>query len=196
MKMFSKSVFAAAVLATSLVSQVASAADLPPPVGTVILTTQQMPLEGDADGWSAKFGHTFTGASVINRTFSDRYTFTVGGSNLTTGSLTAKPLKTQDLYVATFNVFTAAGTLVVEGINDNANSNHTGQEDNWKLPVSIVGAGDYYLEVTGQILGKNSSYGAEMSLSPVPEAETYAMMMAGLGLVGFVARRRAAKKAA
>ena len=28
------------------------------------------------------------------------------------------------------------------------------------------------------------------SLSPVPEPETYAMMMAGLGLVGFVSRRR------
>jgi len=29
-----------------------------------------------------------------------------------------------------------------------------------------------------------------MSVTPVPEAETYAMMLAGLGLVGFVARRR------
>ena len=28
------------------------------------------------------------------------------------------------------------------------------------------------------------------SVSPVPEAETYAMMLAGLGLVGFMARRR------
>nr|WP_315398070.1 FxDxF family PEP-CTERM protein [uncultured Duganella sp.] len=196
MKMFSKSVFAAAVLATSLVSQFASAADLPPSSGTIPVLSQPLPLLGDSDGWAAHFGNTFIGNSVINKNFTDRYTFSVGGSNLTTGSLTAKPLKTQDLYVSSFNVFTAAGTLVVQGINDNANSNHTGLEDNWKLPVSIVGAGDYYLEVTGQVLGKNSSYGAEMTLTPVPEAETYAMMMAGLGLVGFVARRRAAKKAA
>jgi hypothetical protein len=28
--------------------------------------------------------------------------------------------------------------------------------------------------------------------NPVPEPETYALMLAGLGLVGFVARRRAA----
>jgi len=28
------------------------------------------------------------------------------------------------------------------------------------------------------------------SLAPVPEPETYALMLAGLGLVGFMARRR------
>ncbi|MGB9094458.1 MAG: PEP-CTERM sorting domain-containing protein [Gallionella sp.] len=34
---------------------------------------------------------------------------------------------------------------------------------------------------------------AMLAVTPVPEAKTYAMMLAGLGLVGFaVARRRAA----
>jgi hypothetical protein len=31
-----------------------------------------------------------------------------------------------------------------------------------------------------------------ITAAPVPEAETYAMMLAGLGLVGFMARRRKA----
>jgi hypothetical protein len=33
------------------------------------------------------------------------------------------------------------------------------------------------------------------SVSPVPEPETYALMLAGLGLVGFMARKRKAKAA-
>lgn len=41
----------------------------------------------------------------------------------------------------------------------------------------------------GQIIA-NASNGHAYLLSPVPEPETYAMMMAGLGLLGFVARRK------
>jgi hypothetical protein len=33
-----------------------------------------------------------------------------------------------------------------------------------------------------------------MMITAVPEAETYAMMLAGLGLVGFMARRRRSVK--
>lgn len=42
------------------------------------------------------------------------------------------------------------------------------------------------------IFGRLSSGGtlANLTITPVPEAETYAMMLAGLGLVGFAARRR------
>jgi hypothetical protein len=35
---------------------------------------------------------------------------------------------------------------------------------------------------------------ALVEISPVPEAETYAMMLAGLGLVGFAAARRKSVK--
>ncbi len=41
----------------------------------------------------------------------------------------------------------------------------------------------------------NTAYSDAMSIAPVPEAETWAMMLAGLGLVGFVARRRKAQSA-
>ena len=190
MKMFSKSVFAAALIATSLVTQFASAAALP-------VETAPLSLVGDSEGWTSHFGRNFTGDDVAGKTFTDHYTFTVGGANLTTGSLTAKPLRSQDLYIYSFNVFSSAGALVVQGNKDNAGPYVPGQKDEWSLPDDVtLAGGNYYFEVTGLVLGKNSSYAAEMSLSPVPEAETYAMMMAGLGMVGFVARRRAAKKAA
>jgi hypothetical protein len=39
-------------------------------------------------------------------------------------------------------------------------------------------------------------YSGEVTVSAVPEPETYGMLMAGLGMLGFMARRKAAKKSA
>lgn len=60
--------------------------------------------------------------------------------------------------------------------------------------MQIVSAGNYYLKVEGHtangtnILG--GAYSAGITVSPVPEAETWAMMAVGLGLVGMQLRRR------
>ena len=50
--------------------------------------------------------------------------------------------------------------------------------------------GDYALKVMGSNSGSNGSYSGNVVINPVPEPETYAMMLAGLGLLGFSARRR------
>lgn len=39
-------------------------------------------------------------------------------------------------------------------------------------------------------LGKNATYSGTLNVTPVPEPETYALMLAGLGAIGFLARRR------
>ncbi|PLX73356.1 MAG: hypothetical protein C0607_13760 [Azoarcus sp.] len=52
-------------------------------------------------------------------------------------------------------------------------------------------AGDYYFEVSGTATGPNGGlYAFSVTTQPVPEPGTYAMMLAGLGLIGAVARRR------
>lgn len=55
-------------------------------------------------------------------------------------------------------------------------------------------AGDYYYKVTGSTTG---SLGGVLALTSttapvavVPEADTYAMMLAGLGMIGLMAKRR------
>jgi hypothetical protein len=61
---------------------------------------------------------------------------------------------------------------------------------------AVLSAGGGHLE--GNIIAKAMTAKVEIGFepfhptSPVPEPETYAMLLAGLGLVGFMARRRKA----
>ena len=53
--------------------------------------------------------------------------------------------------------------------------------------------GPLVLTVTGHSAaagGTFASYSGTMNVSAIPEPETYAMLLAGLGLIGFMARRR------
>lgn len=62
----------------------------------------------------------------------------------------------------------------------------------WTGPLA---AGIYSVNITGTSGLANSTYGATVSAipTPVPEPETYAMMLGGLALLGAVARRKAKK---
>jgi len=54
-----------------------------------------------------------------------------------------------------------------------------------------LAGGDYYYLVTGTGTGTSGGfYTLSSTVTPVPEPETYALLLAGLGAVGFVARRR------
>ena len=62
----------------------------------------------------------------------------------------------------------------------------------YSFAFNNVAAGTYLLSATG-----NNAFGATavnatytVTAAPVPEPETYAMLMAGLGVVGFMARRK------
>jgi hypothetical protein len=51
-------------------------------------------------------------------------------------------------------------------------------------------AGDHTVDVHGDSGLYGSGYNAKILVTPVPEPESWAMMLAGLGLFGFVARRK------
>jgi hypothetical protein len=57
-------------------------------------------------------------------------------------------------------------------------------------PVKL-GAGQYYMTVTGQFTGTSGGwYLGSVNVSPVPEAEVWALFLGGLTFIGFVMFRR------
>ena len=53
-----------------------------------------------------------------------------------------------------------------------------------------LGAGGYHYLVSGKANGTRGGSYSLTSVSAIPEPQTYALLLAGLGVIGFVARRR------
>jgi hypothetical protein len=70
----------------------------------------------------------------------------------------------------------------LSGLSGPANGNPTQADwDAWKENVHTL---------TGWRQGETEKYQIAVIQQPVPEPKTYAMMIVGLGLMGFMARRR------
>lgn len=151
-------------------------------VGSFATTTALDPLAP-----SASFANTVTGA------FTDSWTF-----NLPTLSAVAASVTNVEV---SFGSFTAGGIM---GFEAWLNGTQLFGPTSIVGPVSgvtvktqvlaggtVLPAGMYSLMVKGSgITGASASYGGNIVATPVPEPETYAMMLAGLAAVGFLARRR------
>lgn len=56
----------------------------------------------------------------------------------------------------------------------------------------VLNPGAYRYVVTGNVLGMGGIYLLTSTVTPVPEPETISLMLAGVGLLGFMAKRRKA----
>jgi hypothetical protein len=62
---------------------------------------------------------------------------------------------------------------------------------NYVYSSGPLAVGNYYIKIVGTAVGSaGGTYMTQATALPVPEADTSAMMMAGLGLMGVIARRR------
>ncbi len=127
-------------------------------------------------------------AGSLGKTFSDTYYFTIPAlssavSNVSAISFddtTGIDFSLFSLYKVGSNVAAATGSL-------NADSGL------WVLSGNNLSSGSYYFKVEGTVTTADAViYSGNLTVTAVPEAETYAMLLAGLGLLGFVARRRKA----
>ncbi|MES2319166.1 MAG: FxDxF family PEP-CTERM protein [Pseudomonadota bacterium] len=173
----STSLLAALVLATaSLGPSSVYAADISsPPQALTIVDT------------SAFFGDAFA-MNNSGDTFMDQFTFTVAGVPHDLDAIISSISRTAatGLDITGLDLYTGAGALVSAG-----SMVSTGVQDIWTLSANSLATGNYYLQVSGSLVSNTSgAFGGSVMLNPVPEPATYGMMLAGLGVVGLLARRR------
>jgi hypothetical protein len=170
----STSLIAALVIAGATFASSAMAADMSH--GPEALTL----LDGTAD-----IGSSF-GAGNKDNTFFDQFTFNVSGASDIDALISSiSPSAANGLDITSLGLYNAGG-LVAAGVQL-----QTGKTDLWSLNSLHLAAGNYYLQVGGSaVSGKAGSFGGNLNVSAVPEPATYGMMLGGLGLLGFMARRR------
>ncbi|GJI91837.1 MULTISPECIES: FxDxF family PEP-CTERM protein [Duganella] len=155
-------------------------------------TVTHTPKTIDLSASAAKYGDSFS-TGLAQATFTDVFNFHVSAKSLLSADLTStSSTAAVGLDLTNFLVYNSAGTLLYSGVQKS-----TGKVDNWKLstPNLVLNTGNYYLQVVGKVNSNSAgSFSGNIALKAlaVPEADTYAMLLAGLGLVGFVARRRKA----
>ena len=146
------------------------------------------PQELDLVDNSAYFGDTF-GADNAGNTFADQFTFSVAdtiGYNLDAAIVSYSNLTNGGLDITSLALYGADDVLVTAGTELSG-----GALDLWTLSSSNLAAGDYYLQVSGSLVADTAaSFGGSVMLAPVPEPETYGMLLGGLAVVGLAARRR------
>ena len=133
-------------------------------------------------------GSGFFGNTPIPGAFVDTLTFTVTTGSTFNGSITSALNGTQDVDFTSI-VVTPGALAFASLLGDPV--------EVWATPAAGFGLvpGVYTLTLTGTNSASMGSYAGNLALTPglpvaMPEPETYAMLFAGLGIVGLVARRR------
>jgi hypothetical protein len=120
------------------------------------------------------------GSYKFTGTDDDTFSFTVGSSSVVSSTT-----------VDFTNILTGVGIINSVSINGQAFADTLGDGSIWSYS-NLLSAGNYTLAVDTSAIGL---YKGNLNLTmaaPVPEPETYAMLLAGLGAIGFMSRRRKA----
>ena len=191
--------FSIAFASAGFMAQSAQAAT---PPGSQALDT--VSFSDGMGGFTAVFAGIYNNTTPVGTPFDNKFTFSVDSRFDSSAPLTSTYLRTKrgfnDLLIQQFNlvaydpVTLALGTTIY-GTNNTSPLPHS--DDTWSLKGVYLKQGSYFLEVQGLVLGSTGgSYSGNLVVAAVPEPETYGMLLGGLGLIGFLARRKAAKKAA
>ena len=134
---------------------------------------------------------SFNSASTSAGPFSDIFSFNVSSPSVIGFNVINFPV------AGLFNTVITSASLFsnTDGLLFNSDDQSVGfgsiQNNSSSFVSSALSAGSYYLNVTGIANGPQGGlYNGAISVAAVPEPETYAMLLAGLGVMGFIARRR------
>ena len=123
------------------------------------------------------------GGAAVNGAATSNFKFSVDALSDLTGSWSLYTTKGVMTEIALFGPGSFSSVLT-------GNSANTGS-----FSFSNLVAGAYTISFTFSSAGKGLAgfYGTMSTVAAVPEPETYALVLAGLGVVGFAARRRKAQ---
>jgi len=85
-----------------------------------------------------------------------------------------------------------AGSPLAIGISDGSSASALWTSDPGTMELADLAGGDYTLVISGKTLAGGGAFGGTLTatpIAPVPEPDTYAMFIAGLGILGAIARR-------
>ncbi len=174
-KSFAKSAICVAALATATLS--AQAQSISVGVGTITAPSTfsqviQKAIGGFTDTWSFDISApTFAAGSVSN--------LAISIPNLSLFNITG--LSAQ-LYTGT--------NVLIDDLDDNP-----GSTAGIKVGSGLFPPGSYYFKLSGTANGTfGGQYVFAVTTLPVPEPESYAMLLAGLGVMGAIAVRRNRRK--
>lgn len=145
----------------------------------------------DLSGGTAVLTHAF-GAGNAGNTFSDRYNFTASSTEALGAVVSSLDLGALGLGGAGFDSFKLynSGGLSMDASRLSAPG---AAAEVWTLGVPHLVADSYYLLVNGTVRNDFAgNYVGSVTVSAVPEPATYGMLLGGMGIVGWLARRRKA----
>jgi hypothetical protein len=139
-------------------------------VGSLGSTTQTF-VHNTAGSFEDTINFSIAGASTLSGT-ANNLVLSFGSLNI---------LNITGLVVNVWNNFHPAGSTFYGSFAGN----------NQTYTFNLPSAGNYHVDVSGVVNGLSGGvYAIALSAAPVPEPETFAMLLVGLGLVGTIARRR------
>ncbi len=139
------------------------------------------------------------GVNFVSGSFTDWFQFTIAPNALTVASTAvannlgngiALNIANGKYSLWSYGTDNAFGSGAGDDVKLGGNWLFNGSSGNTTNAV-LLAPGKYYYQIEGAGTGTfGGAYSLTSTTTPVPEPETYAMLLAGLGAIGFLARRR------
>lgn len=140
--------------------------------------------------WTQKFNVVFEGQGIINHSLF----FTITEDLYAGSGVFDNPLEFSicKFTVSVLNIDGLTAEIFDSSDTSYATFTPVGDDDHLTLPAGkLFTTGDYTLKIGGDVSGiLGGSYTINAVTAPVPEPETWGMLLAGLGLVGLRLRQK------